>query len=61
MNDLLWPIIVGIVAGFLAGKVMKGKGFGLILTYWLVLAVPFWAAGFSVNLELVLALALSVL
>ena len=30
MNDLLWPIIVGIVAGFLAGKVMKGKGFGLI-------------------------------
>ena len=31
MNDLLWPIIVGIVAGFLAGKVMKGKGFGLII------------------------------
>ena len=30
MNDLLWPIIVGIVAGFLASKVMKGKGFGLI-------------------------------
>ncbi len=30
MNDLLWAIIVGIVAGFLAGKVMKGKGFGLI-------------------------------
>jgi uncharacterized membrane protein YeaQ/YmgE (transglycosylase-associated protein family) len=30
MNDFLWPIIVGIVAGFLAGKVTKGKGFGLI-------------------------------
>lgn len=30
MNDLLWPIIVGIVAGFLAGKIMKGNGFGLI-------------------------------
>ena len=30
MNDLLWPITVGIVAGFLAGKVMKGKGFCLI-------------------------------
>jgi len=30
MNDLLWPIIVGIVAGFLASKVMKVKGFGLI-------------------------------
>jgi|TARA_A200000113_G_scaffold146369_1_gene131690 uncharacterized membrane protein YeaQ/YmgE (transglycosylase-associated protein family) len=30
MNNLLWTIIIGIVAGFLAGKVMKGKGFGLI-------------------------------
>lgn len=30
MNDLLWFIIVGVVAGFLASKVMKGKGFGLI-------------------------------
>jgi uncharacterized membrane protein YeaQ/YmgE (transglycosylase-associated protein family) len=30
MNDFLWPIIVGIVAGFLASKVTKGKGFGLI-------------------------------
>lgn len=30
MNDLLWPIILGVVAGFLAGKIMKGKGFGLI-------------------------------
>jgi uncharacterized membrane protein YeaQ/YmgE (transglycosylase-associated protein family) len=30
MNDFLWPITVGIVAGFLAGKVTKGKGFGLI-------------------------------
>jgi uncharacterized membrane protein YeaQ/YmgE (transglycosylase-associated protein family) len=31
MNDFLWPIIVGIVAGFLAGKVTKGKGFGVIV------------------------------
>jgi uncharacterized membrane protein YeaQ/YmgE (transglycosylase-associated protein family) len=30
MNDLLWPIIVGIVAGYLAGKATKGRGFGLI-------------------------------
>lgn len=27
--NLLWLIIVGIVAGFLAGKLTKGKGFGL--------------------------------
>lgn len=30
MNNLLWTIIIGTVAGFLAGKVTKGKGFGLI-------------------------------
>ena len=31
MNDLFLFIIVGIVAGFLAGRVMKGKGFGLVV------------------------------
>ena len=25
-------IIIGIVAGFLAGKIMRGGGFGLIIT-----------------------------
>ena len=29
MNIILW-IVVGIIAGWLAGKIMKGKGFGLI-------------------------------
>lgn len=29
-SNLLWFIIVGIVAGFLAGKLMKGKGFGIL-------------------------------
>ena len=27
---LLWFIIVGLVAGWLAGKIVKGKGFGVI-------------------------------
>lgn len=27
----LWYIIIGIVAGFLAGKIMRGGGFGLII------------------------------
>jgi uncharacterized membrane protein YeaQ/YmgE (transglycosylase-associated protein family) len=28
--DLLWFIIIGALAGFLAGRFMKGNGFGLI-------------------------------
>ncbi len=31
MGGLLWWIIVGGIAGFLAGKVMKGGGFGLLM------------------------------
>lgn len=27
---LLWFIIIGLAAGWLAGKIMKGKGFGLV-------------------------------
>lgn len=29
-RDLLWFIVVGLVAGWLAGQLMKGGGFGLI-------------------------------
>jgi uncharacterized membrane protein YeaQ/YmgE (transglycosylase-associated protein family) len=27
--DLLWFLLVGLVAGWLAGQIMKGRGFGL--------------------------------
>ncbi len=27
---LIWFLIIGAIAGFLAGKIMKGKGFGLL-------------------------------
>ena len=30
-GGLLWWCIVGLVAGFLAGKVMKGGGFGVVM------------------------------
>jgi uncharacterized membrane protein YeaQ/YmgE (transglycosylase-associated protein family) len=30
MHGILWWIIVGLIAGFLTGKVMKGSGFGVI-------------------------------
>lgn len=29
-HGLIWTICIGIVAGFLAGKIMKGSGFGLL-------------------------------
>jgi uncharacterized membrane protein YeaQ/YmgE (transglycosylase-associated protein family) len=28
--DLLWFLIVGLIAGWLAGQVMKGGGYGLV-------------------------------
>lgn len=30
-SNLFWLIIIGILAGFLAGKLMKGKGFGIFI------------------------------
>jgi uncharacterized membrane protein YeaQ/YmgE (transglycosylase-associated protein family) len=27
----VWQILIGIVAGWLAGKIMRGRGFGLLL------------------------------
>jgi uncharacterized membrane protein YeaQ/YmgE (transglycosylase-associated protein family) len=31
MHGLIWWIVVGLIAGFLAGKVMKGGGFGIVM------------------------------
>ena len=30
MNELVYILIVGLAAGWLAGKFMKGKGYGLV-------------------------------
>jgi uncharacterized membrane protein YeaQ/YmgE (transglycosylase-associated protein family) len=30
MNDFVYILLVGLIAGWLAGKIMKGKGFGLV-------------------------------
>lgn len=30
MNDIVYILVVGLIAGWLAGKIMKGKGFGLV-------------------------------
>ena len=31
MFDILWWIIVGLIAGFITGKLMKGSGYGAIM------------------------------
>jgi uncharacterized membrane protein YeaQ/YmgE (transglycosylase-associated protein family) len=28
---LIWEIVIGILAGFLAGKIMRGKGYGVLM------------------------------
>jgi uncharacterized membrane protein YeaQ/YmgE (transglycosylase-associated protein family) len=28
---LLWQIVVGIIAGWLAGKIMRGRGYGVLI------------------------------
>jgi uncharacterized membrane protein YeaQ/YmgE (transglycosylase-associated protein family) len=29
-NGIIWLLLVGLIAGWLAGKIMKGSGFGLL-------------------------------
>jgi uncharacterized membrane protein YeaQ/YmgE (transglycosylase-associated protein family) len=31
LHGLIWWLLVGLIAGFLAGKVMKGQGFGILM------------------------------
>lgn len=28
---ILWSIIIGIIAGFIAGRIMRGSGFGMLV------------------------------
>ena len=45
----IWFILIGIVAGFLAGRIMKGKGFGLIINLLVGIAggiIGGWVLGF---------------
>lgn len=57
----IWYIIIGIIAGFVAGKLMRGGGSVSLLIYWLVLLAVFWAAGYSVCLVLQQLVLLAVL
>jgi len=28
---LIWTVVIGLIAGWLAGKVMKGRGYGVVM------------------------------
>ncbi len=46
--NFIWIVLIGIAAGFLAGKIMKGGGFGWIINLLLGLAGAFvggWLLG----------------
>jgi len=30
LNNLAWYLLIGLIAGFLAGQFMRGRGFGLV-------------------------------
>lgn len=41
----IWVIVIGILAGFIAGKIMRGKGFGMIVDLLLGI-VGAWLGGY---------------
>jgi len=45
LHGLIWWLLVGLIAGFLAGKVMKGQGFGILMD----IVVGLVGAGFCLD------------
>ena len=31
LSGLIWTVVIGLIAGWLAGKVMKGRGYGVLM------------------------------
>jgi uncharacterized membrane protein YeaQ/YmgE (transglycosylase-associated protein family) len=31
LSGLIWTLVIGLIAGWLAGKVMKGSGYGVLM------------------------------
>lgn len=71
-NSLIWFLIIGIAAGWLAGKIMRGSGFGLLgdlvigvvgamLGGWVFRLLGIGAGGLVGNLVVALAGALLLL
>lgn len=72
MNSMVMVLVVGLLAGWLAGKIQKGKGFGIagdlvigilgsVFGTWLFNQLGFSAYGFVGNLIVALVGALVIL
>jgi uncharacterized membrane protein YeaQ/YmgE (transglycosylase-associated protein family) len=72
MHDLLMVIIVGILSGWLAGKIQKGRGFGLagdlvigvlgsVFGSWLFWQLGYFTYGFLGNIVVAVVGALVIL
>jgi uncharacterized membrane protein YeaQ/YmgE (transglycosylase-associated protein family) len=72
MNSILMVLVVGLLAGWLAGKIQKGKGFGVagdlvvgvlgsVFGTWLFGQLGFTAYGFAGNLVMAVVGALVIL
>jgi uncharacterized membrane protein YeaQ/YmgE (transglycosylase-associated protein family) len=72
MHDLLMVLIVGVVAGWLAGKIQKGRGFGLagdlvigvlgsVFGSWLFWQLGYFTYGFLGNVVVAVVGALVIL
>ena len=49
MTDLLWTLLIGGVAGWLAGRLTKGEGFGVIVNI-VIGIIGGWIGGFLFGL-----------
>jgi uncharacterized membrane protein YeaQ/YmgE (transglycosylase-associated protein family) len=45
ITGLIWWIIIGLIAGWLAGKIMKGSGYGTIADIVLGMVIDFFNSG----------------
>ena len=46
LTELIWWILVGLIAGWAAGKIKKGGGYGAVIGGWLLGALGIHAGGF---------------
>ena len=44
-HGIIWWIVVGLIAGWAAGKIMKGGGYGVIADILLGSSAVLWVAG----------------